>query len=193
MPRKTDPRNLERVLDAAADLFLAEGYDAATMQQLADKLGLHKSSLYHYVDGKEDLLQQLTDQAQADAETAIEALEENADKTEAFLAAVSLAVDQTLSDLGRVSLVLRQRPGTPTGDAVIERRRAYDRRLSELITEGQKSGDIRDDIHPMLLSRLTLGMVSWLVEWFDPALSRFDPDVVRDAVIKIVTDGVVTD
>ena len=40
MPRKTDPKNLERVLDAAAELFLAEGYDAATMQQLADKLGL---------------------------------------------------------------------------------------------------------------------------------------------------------
>ena len=145
------------------------------------------------MDGKEDLLQQLTDQAQADAETAIEALEENPTRPRLLGRSFGLAVDQTLSDLGRVSLVLRQRPGTPTGDAVIERRRAYDRRLSELITEGQKSGDIRDDIHPMLLSRLTLGMVSWLVEWFDPALSRFDPDVVRDAVIKIVTDGVVTD
>ena len=56
MARKTDPKNFERVLDAAATLFLDVGYDAASMQQLADRLGLHKSSLYHYVDSKEDLL-----------------------------------------------------------------------------------------------------------------------------------------
>jgi len=38
------------------------------MQQLADKLGLHKSSLYHYVDSKNDLLDQLTRSAQDAAE-----------------------------------------------------------------------------------------------------------------------------
>jgi AcrR family transcriptional regulator len=190
MPRSTDPKNLERVLDAAAELFLAEGYDAATMQQLADKLGLHKSSLYHYVDGKEDLLQQLTDSAQAAGEAALDEAEQAADEN-AFLAALSLAVDQTLGDIGRVSLVLRQKPGTATGDAVVERRRAYDRRLSALIEKAQQAGGVRGDIHPMLMARLTLGMVSWLVEWYDSELSRFDSDVIREAILAMVTSGVV--
>lgn len=192
MPRKTDPKNLERVLDAAAELFLAEGYDAATMQQLADKLGLHKSSLYHYVDGKEDLLAQLTSQAQADAEEALADAEKDPDIEHGFLGALGLAVDQTLRDSGRVSMVLRQRGGTPTGDAVVERRRAYDRRLSALIEEGQLAGQIRDDIHPMLMARLTMGMVSWLIEWYDAERSRFEPDVVREAILALVTSGVVT-
>jgi AcrR family transcriptional regulator len=189
MSRKTDPKKLERVLDAASDLFLAEGYDAASMQQLADKLGLHKSSLYHYVDGKEDLLEQLTQSAQDTAEADLATAEEDPDN--GFLAALSLAVDQTLNDVGRTSLVLRQKPGTTTGDAVVERRRAYDRRLSKLIEEAQQSGKMRDDIHPMLLARLTMGMVSWLVEWYDPTLSRFDPDEIRKAALALVTSGVI--
>ncbi len=43
MPRQTDPKNLERLLGASAELFLVEGYDGASMQQLADSVGLHKS------------------------------------------------------------------------------------------------------------------------------------------------------
>lgn len=189
MPRKTDPKNLERVLDAAAELFRAEGYDAATMQQLADRLGLHKSSLYHYVDGKEDLLEQLTRSAQQTAENDLKKAED--DPENGFLAAVTLATQQMLDDMGRTSLVLRQKPGTPTGDAVVERRRTYDRRLSKLIEQSQHSGATRDDIHPLLLSRLTLGMVAWLVEWYDPKLSRFKPEEIREAVVALVSNGVV--
>ena len=192
MPRTTDPKRLQRVLDEAADLFLAEGYDAATMQQLADRLGLHKSSLYHYVDGKEDLLNRLTTQAQDDAEQVLDQAEVDPDNEHGFLTAVGLAVDQTVSDSGRVSLVLRQKPGTPTGDAVIERRRAYDRRLSVLIDDAQAAGQIRDDIHPMLMARLTLGMVSWLIEWYDPEPSRFEPEMVREAVLALLSGGVLT-
>lgn len=189
MPRKTDPKNLERVLEAAAELFRTEGYDAATMQQLADRLELHKSSLYHYVDGKEDLLEQLTRSAQDTAESDLETAE--GDPESGFLTAVRLATEQMLDDAGRTSLVLRQKPGTPTGDAVVERRRIYDRRLSRLIEQAQQSGSVRDDIHPMLLSRLTLGMVAWLVEWYDPKLSRFKPEEICEAVVALVTNGVV--
>jgi AcrR family transcriptional regulator len=189
VPRKTDPKNHERVLDVAADLFRVEGFDAATMQQLADRLGLHKSSLYHYVDGKEELLEKLTGDAQETAERDLEIAEK--DPTRGFLLALEMAIEQTLGDLGRTSLVLRQKPGTPTSDAVVERRRAYDRRLADLIKRGQSTGAIRDDIHPMLLARLTLGMVSWLVEWYDPELSRFSPEEIRKAAMALVTEGVV--
>ncbi len=187
MPRKTDPKNLERVLDTAAELFLTEGYDAATMQQLADRLGLHKSSLYHYVGGKEELLEQLTGAAQEIAEKDLELAESQPEN--GFLTAVGLAIDQTLSDVGRVSLVLRQKPGTPAGDAVVARRRAYDRRLSKLIEKDQKAGTIRSDLHPLLLARLTMGMVAWLVEWYHPKRTRFEAEQIRDSAMAMVTNG----
>lgn len=180
---------MERVLDAAAELFLEVGYDAASMQQLAERLGLHKSSLYHYVDGKEDLLEHLTDAAQTTAEHDLDTAEQ--DSENGYLTAVRLAIEQTLNDRGRVSLVLRQPPGTATGDGVMARRRAYDQRLARLIKRDQAAGIIRSDIHPVLLARLTLGLVAWIVEWYDPELSRFKAREISEAALAVVAQGVV--
>ena len=188
MARKADPKNFERVLDAAATLFLDVGYDAASMQQLADRLGLHKSSLYHYVNSKEDLLKQLIDEAQTTAERDLEIAEQ--DLENGYLTALRLAIEQTLNDRSRVSLVLRQKPGSATGDGAVAHRRAYDRRLAKLIEQGQASGTIRDDIHPMLLARLSLGMVAWIVEWYDPKLTRFSSEEIANAALTLVTQGV---
>jgi AcrR family transcriptional regulator len=188
MARKTDPKNFERVLDAAATLFQDVGYDATSMQLLADTLGLHKSSLYHYVAGKEDLLEHLIDEAQTTAESDLETAEQ--DTENGYLTAIRLAIEQTLNDRRRVSLVLRQKPGTATGDGVITRRRAYDQRLAKLIKRDQRSGAIRNDIHPMLLARLTLGLVAWMVEWYDPKLTRFSAEEICEAALAVVTHGV---
>lgn len=190
MPRQTDPKNLERLLEAAAELFLVEGYDGASMQQLADKVGLHKSSLYHYVNGKEDLLGKLTDEAQTAAAENLKEAEAKKEKKEAFIGALTFAIDQTLKDIGKVSLVLRQKPDSVTGERITERRREYDNRLSTIIEEAQKSGEIRDDIHPVLLSRLVMGMIAWLVEWYDPKRTRFDQETIRDAILSLIINGV---
>ncbi len=191
MPRQTDPKNLERLLEAAAELFLVEGYDGASMQQLADSVGLHKSSLYHYVTGKEDLLGKLTSEAQTAAEKNMAEAEAKNDKKQAMVDALTFAIDQTLDDLGKVSLVLRQKPDSVTGEKITERRREHDRRLSAIIEAAQQSGDVRNDIHPVLLSRLLMGMIAWLVEWYDPKRTRFEKDEIREAILSLILNGIV--
>ena len=191
MPRQTDPKNLERLLEAAAELFLVEGYDGASMQQLADSVGLHKSSLYHYVTGKEDLLGKLTSEAQTAAEKNMAEAEAKNDKKQAMIDALTFAIDQTLDDLGKVSLVLRQKPDSVTGEKITERRREHDRRLSAIIEAAQQSGDVRNDIHPVLLSRLLMGMIAWLVEWYDPQRTRFEKDEIREAILSLILNGIV--
>ena len=191
MPRQTDPKNLERLLEAAAELFLVEGYDGASMQQLADSVGLHKSSLYHYVTGKEDLLGKLTSEAQTAAEKNMAEAEAKNDKKQAMVDALTFAIDQTLDDLGKVSLVLRQKPDSVTGEKITERRREHDRRLSAIIEAAQQSGDVRNDIHPVLLSRLLMGMIAWLVEWYDPQRTRFEKDEIREAILSLILNGIV--
>jgi len=191
VPRQTDPKNLERLLEAAAELFLVEGYDGASMQQLADSVGLHKSSLYHYVTGKEDLLGKLTSEAQSAAEKNMAEAEAKNDKKQAMVDALTFAIDQTLDDLGKVSLVLRQKPDSVTGEKITERRREHDRRLSAIIETAQQSGDVRNDIHPVLLSRLLMGMIAWLVEWYDPKRTRFEKDEIREAILSLILNGIV--
>jgi AcrR family transcriptional regulator len=46
----------ERIHRAALARFARYGYDAVSMQQIADDVGLHKSSLFHHYTGKSQLL-----------------------------------------------------------------------------------------------------------------------------------------
>lgn len=47
---------LERLIQAARELFVAQGVEAVTVRSIARKAGCSIGLLYHYVDGKEDLL-----------------------------------------------------------------------------------------------------------------------------------------
>src|SRR5436309_10040579 len=54
---KIPPRERgEQVYAAALRLFREKGYHATSMQDIAAAVGLYKGSLYHYIDGKEELL-----------------------------------------------------------------------------------------------------------------------------------------
>src|SRR5712664_4923457 len=44
---------------AALRIFRRKGYDAASMQDIADAVGLYKGSLYYYISSKEELLVRL--------------------------------------------------------------------------------------------------------------------------------------
>lgn len=46
----------EEILDAAAEEFNERGYRAATLRDIACRVGLLTGSLYYYIDSKEDLL-----------------------------------------------------------------------------------------------------------------------------------------
>ena len=44
------------MIEVAAHMFAEKGYDATSVQDIADDLGILKGSLYHYIDSKDDLL-----------------------------------------------------------------------------------------------------------------------------------------
>lgn len=47
----------EAILDVAAEVFLEEGFDAASMSTIAAKVGGSKSTLYNYFKSKEEIFQ----------------------------------------------------------------------------------------------------------------------------------------
>ncbi|MFP4311345.1 MAG: TetR/AcrR family transcriptional regulator [Nitriliruptoraceae bacterium] len=46
----------ERIVDAAVDLFHRQGYNATSLRQIADEVGLQVGSLYNHMASKEQLL-----------------------------------------------------------------------------------------------------------------------------------------
>lgn len=52
----------EKILQAAEDVFLREGYDGARMQQIADRAGINKALLHYYFRWKDKLFQTIFEQ-----------------------------------------------------------------------------------------------------------------------------------
>ena len=46
----------EDILEAALDLFSVKGYEATSISQLADAVGIRKASLYSHFANKQDIL-----------------------------------------------------------------------------------------------------------------------------------------
>ena len=102
------PRRARRtqLLGAALEVFVAQGYHAAAMDDIAERAGVSKPVLYQHFPGKLDLYLALLDQA---CDTIIssseEALESTGDNKERVTAAVHAFYDYVASDEGAFRLV----------------------------------------------------------------------------------------
>lgn len=50
------PRTRERILDAALGLFAEKGYEATSMREISEQLGITKAALYYHFDSKADIV-----------------------------------------------------------------------------------------------------------------------------------------
>ncbi|WP_030107584.1 TetR/AcrR family transcriptional regulator, partial [Actinoalloteichus caeruleus] len=55
--------DLDSLLTVAVRVFNERGYDGTSMEDLASRLGITKSAIYHHVAGKEELLRLSVDRA----------------------------------------------------------------------------------------------------------------------------------
>ena len=64
-------RRREELIEIACHIFAEKGFDGATLQDIADRFGVLKGSLFHYIQSKDDLLFEIIDGVYAGAEDAI--------------------------------------------------------------------------------------------------------------------------
>jgi len=187
-PRST-PYSLEELLDVVAATFLERGYDATSMEDLSRATGRTKSSIYHHVSGKEELLRLAVARA-VDALVAV--LDEPAAQQGRALGRLEHVVRGSArvlaAELPYVTLLLRVRGNTEAERWALGQRREIDRRLSELVRAAIEEGDVRSDLDPRLVTRLLFGMVNSLVEWFRPG-GTHGRQQVEDALVALALDG----
>lgn len=86
-------RTKELAQQVALRLFTEQGYEATSLRQIADELGINKASLYYYFDGKEAILQSLLDQRGDEVEELLAWVREQPASPGLLAAAVSRWVD----------------------------------------------------------------------------------------------------
>ncbi|GLW68610.1 TetR family transcriptional regulator [Kitasatospora phosalacinea] len=179
---------VESLLAVTVRVFNERGYDGTSMEDLSRAAGISKSSIYHHVRGKEELLRlavgraldalfAILDEPGAAAGRPVDRLEHVVRRTAEVL----------LAELPYVTLLLRVRGNTATEQWALERRRDFDHRVAELVQAAVAAGELRADVEPRLATRLLFGTVNSLVEWYRPG--QRGAEGLPDAVARFAFDG----
>lgn len=165
-PSKTAPspsglrRGRERVLAAATALFHARGYDATSMSDIADHVGVTKAAVYRHVQSKAELLCAATGPMRGALfsllGTSAAVGGRSVDRLARLLRGLA---DVAAADPAGHALLWRTggHPDEDHRDSVC--RESVFCRLTELLEQAIAEGHVRDDIDPRLVGRLLLGAI----------------------------------
>lgn len=150
----------KKLLEAAAEEFAAHGLRGANINRVSLAAGFAKGTVYNYFSSKDALFSAVVTEACALAARGLDDAPEGA-TTEQRLAAL-LAGDVTWakehSAFARV-LVRESLSGGPAVFALImEAAQPYMTKVGEVLAEGVRRGDIRDDVAVLKLAAVFAGL-----------------------------------
>jgi TetR/AcrR family transcriptional regulator, cholesterol catabolism regulator len=197
-PRLTEPsaehiRRREEIIETAARVFHARGYETGSLDDVAEELGLRKASLYYYVDSKAQLLYWIFDRAISLALERLDELSEIADPGERLAAFVAHQVSVVAEERSLFTVFFESRPrlNADYEDAIRQKERRYIKRYVDAVANAVDAGVI-PEINPRHGAQAILGMASWVYKWFDPVGDNW-ADVAGDFIQLILRARVPVD
>ena len=169
-PRIREKRRTKRaeILEAALRSFREKGYYATTLDDIAERVGVRKTALYHYYPDKQALLFECHRESIAELDRII---------------AETRRIDGAREKLAHVirehvRMMTEPRRGTPIAFEVtalsaerhaplIEGRDRYEHELRRIIDRGMRDGELRKGNSKVAVFVL-LGALNWISRWYRP-------------------------
>lgn len=170
MPQSHDPTRLREICRIAARVFYEKGYSGASMQDIAEAVGLTKAGLYHHIGSKDRLLFEIMNYG-------MDILKETVLDRVALISDPIERLRQTI--MGHIHLIVRARDLEVTvilhenrsldgalREKINARKREYIRFLENMIADVQAQSRVAPLMAPRLAAFALLGLVNWLYQWY---------------------------
>ncbi len=167
--REKRQRRQAEILHAALRAFREKGYYATTLDDIAEKLDVRKTALYHYFPDKEAILYECHRESLAEVDGFVK------DARQRFTTA-----DEQLRHIIRehVRVMTETLEGSPLAfevtalsDArqkeIIRARDRYERGLRKIIEQGIRDGEFRT-VNSKIAVFAILGAINWIARWYQP-------------------------
>jgi AcrR family transcriptional regulator len=185
--QKKSPSSNERLAEiyrTSAQIILRKGYDATSINDIANALGMTKAGLYHYINGKKELLFDIMnfglDELDEEVATPASEIQEPVERLRFIIASHAKLVTR---GQGAITILVDEITAlTPAQNRIITRRkREYFNRLRELLSALKEEGKLQD-VDTTAATFSLLGMISWLSRWF-----RHDGKMTQEQVAEQIT------
>lgn len=180
------------ILDAAGEVFQEKGYQAARIEDIANRVGILKGSLYYYIETKEDLLYALsvaghsTGLATLDEDDATRAADAPA-RIGAFIERWMATIPST-PQYARVTerdvrLLTDQRRA-----AVMEMRNQMHQYVRKIVEQGIAEGHFDPTTDPGVATNSIFELLNSTSRWFRPT-GRLSHDALGAFYKKLIVQG----
>lgn len=185
---KYPEETVQKILDAALQLFLEKGYEQTTVLDIVDNMGgLTRGAFYHHFKSKEEVLDAVGDKLYADSNPFDEVQKQvHLTGLEKLKYLVKYSMED--SDSRKITMMSLQALQSPTflKKLIDDNRDVLAPRYHEIIEEGIRDGSIQTE-HPKLLSQLfTLLTNFWTVPTIFPVSE--EETLEKLFFIKEITD-----
>jgi AcrR family transcriptional regulator len=163
------PSRRDDVIRAAALLFDARGYHAASMEDIAEAVGIRKPTLYHYFSSKDEILFGIHEEF---IDLLIRRHQERLETT----AGVERLIPELMADIlelmethrGHVRVFFEHHRELPAEQhaAIARKREEYEQMASRLIQRGVDEGRFRADLDVKLTTLAMFGACNWAYQWY---------------------------
>jgi AcrR family transcriptional regulator len=165
-------QRLREICRVAARVFYAKSYDGASMQDIAEAVGLTKAGLYHHVGSKDRLLFEIQNYGMDILdETVLARIKDIADPREKLRQTIVGHIDLIVRERDQeITVILHENRSLsgPLRKKLNTRKRAYIEYLVDLIARVQQQASGPPRVKPRLAAFALLGMINWLYQWYSP-------------------------
>jgi AcrR family transcriptional regulator len=184
-------RRYREILEHAARLIFQHGYEATSMQEIAESCGLTKAGLYHHIKTKEALLLAIMHYGMdLFEEMVVNKVQDVADPLARLRECMARNIALVTHDSSKEVTIILHEHQTLTGTSQLEintRKKRYVQFLENGFRDAVERGQLRP-VDPTLAAFSFLGMVLWTYKWYR-ADGKLTPRQLSDGMIDLFFEG----
>lgn len=170
-------RRRQEIIHAALESVRANGYHATTLDDIAARLGVRKTALYHYFPDKDAILLACHRESLAELDRIVEASKalQGAAVRLSFLIREHIRIMTETLEGSPLAFEVTSLPEAARVEVIAGRDR-FERVLRSVVAEGIRDREFRR-VDPKVVVFGMLGAINWIARWYRPEGALHAPEL----------------
>lgn len=181
----------DEIIEVASHLFKEKGYNAVSMRDIAQSMGMKAASLYNHIEGKQEILSTLILNVAIEFTNGMEAVVANNSKpVEKIKEVIELHIDITVNQSEALAALNNDWMHLENDDlkAFVKMREDYEANFRNIVKQGIAQGEIKP-YHPEVIVFSILSTLRTLYLWYQKR-GKLDVNVLKKDMVAVLLNGI---
>ncbi|WP_405808932.1 TetR/AcrR family transcriptional regulator [Streptomyces sp. NBC_00210] len=187
------PERRRELLDTAAEVFAAQGYNATTVRKIADEAGMLAGSLYYHFDSKESMLDEILstflDELWQGYDSVLAAGLGPRETIEALVTESFREIDRHRAAVAIYQKESRHLAAQPRFHYLTDSQQKFEKAWLGTLERGVREQVFRADLDIRLTYRFVRDTVWVAASWYRPG-GQHSPEEIARQYLSMVLDGI---